>query len=626
MPPTPSQTKCQLGRQHCLCLIVASLALAGAQDGFAQRNPTMNAYFGDTHVHTAWSFDAFIYGTRTTPEEAYRYALGQAIQSPGGYAIQLSKPLDFSMVTDHAEFMGVVPMAQDPKSSIGKLPVAQSLLVRSKEDMLRVYRLMRKAKADPQGMPDLNDPALAVSVWSQVVAAADRYYQPGKFTTFAAYEWTSAPSNANLHRNIVFKDTQQIPDRPFTSQDSDRPEDLWLWMDRQRQLGHEVLAISHNANLSDGLMFPVETDMKGRPIDAAYAEQRMRNEPLSEVTQTKGTSETHPTLSPNDEFAGFEIVGQLLGGATRTPKLNGSYIREAYRNGIAMQEKSGFNPYKFGLVSGSDTHVSAGAYAENAYVGHHGTVDDTAAKRMSGEKQEGFDMREMSTGGLGGVWAEENTREAIFDAFKRKETFGTTGPRIQVRFFGGWHYPSQLLRQDNWLAAAYALGVPMGADLPPARARAPQFVVWALKDPDSGNLDRIQIVKGWTANGKTFEKVFDITWSGQRRPVARSGKLPAVGNTVDTHAASFTNTIGATHLEALWTDPQFDARQHAFYYARVLEIPTPRWTTYDAKTLNIAPPKEYPASIQERAYTSPIWYTPSATPVLPVHLTLAKTH
>jgi hypothetical protein len=336
--------------------------LAGSP-GLAQGNPERNAYFGQTHVHTSWSFDAYVFGnTVTGPEEAYKYALGQPIKHPGGYMVQLKRPLDFQAVTDHAEYVGTVRLANDPTSAISKLPIANKLKVRSKDDIQKIYLFLGASILKNEPIKELLDPQVAGSIWKDTVAIADKYYQPGKFTTFAAYEWTSTPNNSNMHRNVIFKDTKKVPDVPFSSIDSDHPEDLWAWMDAQRQTGNELLAISHNANLSDGIMFPLDVDSKGRPIDAAWAQDRMNNEPLSEITQLKGTSETHPSLSPNDEFANFEILNYLLGGATRTPKIHGSYIREAYQNGLGMQEARGYNPYKFGVVGASDSHDTAVAY------------------------------------------------------------------------------------------------------------------------------------------------------------------------------------------------------------------------------------------------------------------------
>ncbi len=613
----------------CIGCILATTVLGIGIDllalapGFAQSNPERNAYFGQTHVHTSWSFDAYVFGnTVTGPEDAYKYALGQPIKHPGGYMVKIKRPLDFEAVTDHAEYAGTVRLANDPTSDISKLPIAEKLKVHSKEDIEKIYLFLGTSMMKKEPIKELIDPQVASDIWKQTVAAADKYYQPGKFTTFAAYEWTSTPNNRNMHRNVFFKDSKKVPDLPFTSLDSENPEDLWVWMDAQRKAGNEVLAISHNANLSDGIMFPLDVDNKGRPIDVAWARDRMNNEPLSEITQLKGTSETHPSLSPNDEFAGFEILTYLLGGAERAPRVHGSYIREAYENGLAMQDNRGFNPYKFGVVGASDTHDTAAAYEQSNYFGGHGLLDATPQARLSGKKEMGSTMDTLSTSGLGGVWAEENTRESIFAAMQRKETFGTSGPRIKVRLFGGWGFALDVLKQKDWVKTGYADGVPMGGDLPPPKGKAPSFVVWAVKDPDEANLDRIQIVKGWTKNGQTFERIYDVAWSGNRK-LEHSGlvqnvlyrgndlKLPPVGNTVDVKNATYKNTIGAVELKTVWTDPEFDPSLHAFYYARVLQIPTPRWTTYDAKTLGVAPPSNVPATLQDRAWTSPIWYAPS---------------
>ena len=600
------------------------IGVLAASPGFAQDNPERNAYFGQTHVHTSWSFDAYVFGnTLTGPEDAYKYALGQPVKHPAGYTVKLKRPLDFEAVTDHAEYAGTVRLANDPTSPLSKLPIAEKLKVHSKEDIEKIYLFLGASLLKNEPIKELMDRQVAGNVWKETVAIADKYYQPGKFTTFAAYEWTSTPDNRNMHRNVFFKDSKKVPEVPFTSIDSTHPEDLWAWMNAQRKAGNEVLAISHNANLSDGIMFPLDVDNKGRPIDAAWARDRMNNEPLSEITQLKGTSETHPSLSPDDEFAGFEILNYLLGGAERAPRVHGSYIREAYENGLAMQDNRGFNPYKFGVVGASDSHDTVVAYEQSNYFGGHGLLDGTAQARLSGKKEAGTTMDLLSVSGLGGVWAEENTRESIFAAMQRKETFGTSGPRIKVRLFGGWGFGLDVLKQKDWVKTAYANGVPMGGDLPPPKGKAPSFVVWAVKDPDEANLDRIQIVKGWTKDGQTFEKIYDVAWSGNRK-LERTGlvqdvlyrgndlKLPPVGNTVDVKNATYKNTIGAVELKTVWTDPEFDPSLHAFYYARVLQIPTPRWTTYDAKALGVAPPNDVPTALQDRAWTSPIWYTPSA--------------
>jgi hypothetical protein len=591
--------------------------------GFAQGNPQRDVFFGQTHVHTSWSMDAYVIGnTLTGPEEAYQYALGQPIRHPAGYMVKIGRPLDFQGVTDHSEYAGMMRLANDPSSPISKLPIAEKLKVSSHADSVKVFGFLIGSIAKNEPIRELNNPEVAGSVWKQNVAIADKYYRPGKFTTFAAYEWTSAPDSRNMHRNVFFKDAKKVPDLPFTSMDSNHPEDLWTWMEGQRKAGNEVLAISHNANLSDGIMFPVDVDSKGRPIDAAWAQQRINNEPLSEIHQLKGTSETHPQLSPNDEFADYEIMSFLIGVANSTSKLYGSYIREAYQNGLAMQQTRGYNPYKFGVVGASDSHDTADAYTQSGYFGGHSFLDSTPKARLAGTEEAGMEVVKLSTSGLGGVWAEENTRESIFAAMQRRETYGTSGVRIKVRLFGGWEFGSNTLKQKDWVKIGYANGVPMGADLPPPRGKAPIFIAWAVKDPDDANLDRIQIIKGWTKNGQIFEKVYDVAWSGNRilergGPILNvlysSGdlKLPPVGNTVDIKNATYKNTIGAVELKTVWTDPEFDPSLHAFYYARVLQIPTPRWSTYDAKKLGVPPPSDVPATVQERAWTSPIWYTPS---------------
>jgi hypothetical protein len=599
-------------RQHATTNAQIQAVLSSALSARVERNPEREAYFGETHVHTSWSFDAFVFGnTKAGPEDAYKYAMGETIDHPAGYKIKITRPLDFMAVTDHAEYAGVIPVANDPNSPISKLPIAEKLKVRSKDDIQRVYMFLGTSLLKNEPIPELVSPEIAGSVWKHVVTIADKYYQPGKFTTFVAYEWTSTPDNRNMHRNIIFKDSKKVPEVPFTSLDSDHPEDLWNWMNTQRQAGNELLAISHNANLSDGIMFPLEVDSKGRPIDAAWAQERVNNEPLTEIHQLKGTSETHPLLSPTDEFAGYELLEVLLGGVERTPKIHGSYIREAWQNGLAMQSGRGYNPYKMGVVGASDSHNTASSYSQSDYFGGHGLLDATPEARLSGKKEIGANLGLLSTAGLGGVWAEENTREAIFTGMQRKETFGTSGVRIKVRLFGGWDFHPDVLNQKDWVKVGYSNGVPMGGDLPNKAGKEPTFIVWAVKDPDDGNLDRIQIIKGWTKSGQIFEKVYDVAWSGSRKPDPVTGKVPPVGNTVDVKNASYTNTIGDVELKTVWKDPEFDPSLHAFYYARVLQIPTPRWTTYDAKKLGVPPPNFAPTTVQERAWTSPIWYSPS---------------
>ena len=585
----------------------ASVSNPSATRQKPSRNPLRNAYYGDLHVHTGWSPDAFTFSIQTTPDDAYRFAKGEAVTIFGNQQVKLTgAPYDFFAVTDHSEYMGVLPMLKDPNNPLSKLPEAQGFLDPDPKKRLSMFqRLVDTAAGRGKPIPEFITPELRRSVWQQIVEIANRHYQPGKFTTFAGYEWTAMPNNANLHRNVIFRGTN-VPEMPFTSVDSTVPEALWSWMEQQRKQGNEVLAIAHNANVSDGRMYAL-LDSDGKPLDASYAARRNSNEPLNEISQIKGQSDTHPELSPNDEFANFELYTDLIGRADVTSKVSGSYIREAYRNGIALQESGGFNPFKFGLIGSSDTHDAAVPRDSDKYFGHQGQRDNTPQKRLVSKKS-----MAQGLGGIAGVWAEENTREAIFDALRRKETFGTSGPRIQARLFGGWSYSSAILKNPNWVKVAYDGGAPMGSDLPakPAKAKAPSFIVQAVKDPNGANLDRIQIIKGWSKNGQTFEKIYDAALSDGRK-VGRDGKAPPVGNTVDVKTATYQNTIGAAELKAVWTEPDFDASLHAVYYVRVLEIPTPRWSTYDAVRTGAPLPDKAPLTVQERAWTSPVWYTPT---------------
>ncbi len=598
---------------------LSTLALALACPATAERNPERNVYYGEQHLHTSWSFDAFAFGnTLTGPEDFYRYAQGEPITHPGGFQVRITKPLDWGAVTEHSDFMGVMQEARDPDSELRKTSpwVARAFDVGAAKDPMLAFKLLSASVAVGHPIEQLGGPTVLRPVWRRVVDIADKYYQPGRFTTFAAFEWTATPDSQNLHRNIFFVDSKKVPEVPFTSLDSTDPSALWAWMDAQRAAGNELLAVSHNGNLSSGAMYPVEVDHRGRPIDASWAGARLRNEPLSEIKQGKGQSETTPGLSPNDEFAGYEVVlWKLLGAKTEGPPREfGSYARQAYRDGVALEQARGFNPYRFGLMGGSDSHVTAVPYRQKNFFGMHGAVDATPEARLDGASALGLDARWASPAGLSAVWAEENTREAIFAGMKRKETYATSGVRISLRFFGGWDFPPGLLEQRDWIAAADARGVPMGGELPTAGSRAPTFAVWASKDPDSAHLDRIQIVKGWSRDGQTFEKIYDVAWSGKRKPDPATGKLPPVGSTVNVTAATYTNTIGSAELKAVWTDPEFDPTLDAFYYVRVLEIPTPRWSTIQAVKLGRIPPSGpgFSPIIQERAWSSPIWYEPSA--------------
>ena len=577
-------------------------------------NPERNAYFGDVHVHTGWSFDGFTNGSKTTPTDAYAWAQGKEITNSGfGGTIQIQTPLDFYMVSDHAEFMGVFNQMANPDSPLSKHELAKGVTSTDANTRLQTFAGILRDMSAGKRDPALENPVLARTVWAEIVKAADANYKPGKFTTFAGFEWTSNPKQRNLHRVVVFRDTAKLPDMVLSALDSDDPETLWKWMGDLRAKGSTLLAIPHNGNASDGRMFEL-VKFDGKPLDAAYNKTRAMNEPLYEITQIKGTSETHPALSPNDEFANFEQWDYTLSAdAERPTHRNGSFARQALLDGMAQELKGNGNPFKYGFIGDTDTHNAAASNEEFNYTGKFAFEND-AKDRMMGQpgqpKGQIQQIREFSSGGLAGVWAEQNTREAIYDAMLRKETFGTSGPMIKVRFFGSGELGAEDAKRPDFIKLAYAKGVPMGGDLKLPAAKAPTFFAMAIKDPKSGNLDRVQIVKGWLdAKGVQHEKIFDVAWSGDRKPDAK-GKLPAVGNTVDIAKGSYTNSIGAPELTAAWTDPEFKAGERAFYYARVLEIPTPRWSTIDAARLGIAIPAGLPASIQERAWSSSIWYTP----------------
>jgi len=605
-----------------VALATAAWSVLTTHAGWAQTpNPERNAYFGEEHIHTSWSVDAWLMGNRITgPDDAYKYAQGQSIKHPLGYDIKIDTPMDFMGVTDHSEYVGVTKEANTPGTYVSKLPEAQPLILKdpnNQEDVQKTFTYLVHLMAGAPVKAFMR-PEVAGSIWKETVKIADENNHPGKFTAFCSYEWTSMPDNRNLHRNIFFKDCAHVPEMPYSALDSTHPEDLWKWMDAQRKSGNELLAISHNANLSDGWMYPVDLDTLGRPIDAAWAAARDRNERLVEIKQIKGQSETHPLLSPNDEFASYEVATALLGmpaTAGRIDHITGSFARQALKDGLAMQDVRGYNPYKFGMAGGSDSHNTGSPYRQDNFYGGHAQIDGTLDRRMAGVLAFGtIDVRLENPGGLTGVWAEENTRASIWDAMYRKETFGVSGPHIKVRLFGGWGYDKNILNANDWVKQSYAGGVPMGGDLPPmptGKGTAPTFVVWAVKDPTSANLDRIQIIKGWSQNGQSFEKIFDVAWSGDRKPDKWSGRVPAIRSTVDIEKATYTNDVGSVELKTAWTDPEFDSSLHAFYYARVLEIPTPRWTLMQAVKAGVPPPDVVPLTGQERAWSSPIWYTPS---------------
>lgn len=593
-----------------LCAQAAASAQAAA---LPPANPENNAYFGNLHIHTGWSFDGFTNGSKTTPTDAYAWAQGKTITGSGGPDMQIRTPLDFYMVADHAEYMGIFNQMTNPDSPLSKIPLAK--FVTSPDPGIRIQtfaKVLREMSAGKRD-PDLSDPKLAHSVWEQIIKAADANYVPGKFTTFAGFEWTSNPQARNLHRVVVFRDTEHLPDLVLSALDSSDPEVLWKWMDDQRARGATLLAIPHNGNASDGRMFEM-SKFDGKPLDAAYNKARAANEPLYEISQIKGTSETYPSLSPNDEFAGFEQWDYTLSADSERPShRRGSFLRPALLDGMSEAVKGLGNPFKYGLIGDSDSHNAAGSNEEFNYTGKF-AFENNAKERLTGlpgqPPEQILQIREFSSGGLAGVWAPQNTREAIYDAMQRKETFATSGPMLKVRFFGSFDYAVDDVNKADFVKRAYARGVPMGGDLKPGSGKAPTFLVSALKDPKSGNLDRIQIVKGWIdESGKQQEKIYDVSWSGERK-IGADGKLPAVGSSVDLNTATYTDKIGAAALATGWTDPDFNADQHAFYYARVLEIPTPRWNTYDAVRQKMAPLGDVPATLQERAWSSPIWYSP----------------
>jgi len=584
-------------------------------------NPLKNVYFGEQHMHTRNSFDAFTLGVNQTWDQAYEYAKGNEVTlSTSGEKIQKRTPYDFVAITDHAEYFGVLKEFRDPASPLSQSNFAKAIVAGQTNpaaggDALR--KLLASLFAS-QAIPEYATPELRTSMWQTFVETADRHYEPGRFTTLYAFEWTSIPDGSNMHRNVFFKD--KAPAFAFSAFDSLQPEDLWTYQEIHRQMGIDNIAIPHNSNVSNGWMFS-DYEFRGGPMSEDYARRQQRNEPLFEMAQTKGQSEAHPVLSPNDEFAEFELFENLINLPIQADKSRGAFYRQGLATGMRLAKQLGYNPYKMGVAAGADVHSGYQANEEFNYQGSHGNSDDTAVERLNPiPGLTGGINAFVSSAGTIAVWAAENTREGIFEAMKSRETYGTSGTMIRLRFFGGWNLPAGLTDDPEFVAKAYAAGVPMGQDLPlpaePKLGDAPSFAVWALKDPESGNLDRIQVVKVWPnpANGLPMEKIYDVAWSDpQTRKIDEtSGKLAPVGNTVDVATATYSNDIGAAQLRAVWTDPDFVPTDPAAYYVRVLEIPTPRWSTYDAVKLGIEPLPAVPATLQERAWSSPIWYTPSA--------------
>ena len=597
---------------------------------YAGRNFPTRPLFGDTHLHTGFSMDAGAFGARLTPRDAYRFARGEEVTSNSGQPVKLSRPLDFLVVADHSDGMGFFPqlMGGDPEllaTPQGRKWYDQIRGGQGAEAALDIIVSFGRGQL-PKGFPVPGTTAYR-NAWQETIKAAEAYNDPGRFTAFIGFEWTSNTGGNNLHRNVIFRGNgaQAALVEPFTTLPplgSDNPAELWKWMAATEQkTGTEVLAIAHNGNLSNGVMFPM-VETFGKPVDGDYARTRARWEPLYEMTQTKGTGEAHPFLSPNDEFANFELwdKGNLDATVPKTKDmLELEYARAALRNGLVLEARLGANPFKFGMIGSSDAHTGLAAMEEDNFFGKT-APQEPSPERMTNafvnNPKTGITIMDWEVGAAGyaAVWATDNTREAIFDAMKRRETYATTGSRMVVRFFGGYDFVPADAGNRLPAAVGYGKGVPMGGDLAAApNGKSPTFLVAALKDPIGANLDRIQVIKGWaTADGKTQEKVYDVAWSdaAKRKPGA-DGKLPPVGSTVDVANATWTNTIGDPELIAVWKDPAFDPKQRAFYYVRVLEIPTPRWTAYDAKRFGVKPLPGTSMTLQERAYTSPIWYTPA---------------
>ena len=609
-----------------------------------QSNPNSdrNAYFGDLHVHTGLSFDAYAFGTTASPADAYRFARGDAIKHPSGFDMQLKRPLDFYGVTDHAMFLGVVGEAADTSSAFSKNEIAAYVhninadgndhwTRQSKRYLAFARFLPEMISGISNGTLDRGEVAqITQDAWRDTIIAADMHYEPGTFTTFVGYEYTTSSNDfGNLHRNVIFRSSAKLPSEPFSRFHSQNPEGLWDWMDGLRENGIESLAIPHNSNGSNGQMFKL-VDWAGDPLDDDYSNQRARNEPLVEITQVKGTSDTHPLLSKNDEWADFEIM-QFRVATFLQSEPSGSYVRDAYLKGLALEDAGLENPYKFGLIGSSDTHVAAPSLYEEDYHAKVGVMDSDPSDRGSvpitgirrgianqfmpsflkdvdGNQYFAARGDELwGASGLAGVWAEENTREAIYDAFRRKETFATTGPRIKVRFFAGHGLQEELLQSTDMVSSLYATGTPMGGDLELNGSSRPQFVVWGVRDSLGAPLQRLQIIKGYVRGGEHHEVVYDVACSDGLDPDSATHRCPDNQAKVDLSDCSISEDVGANELLTLWQDPDFDATLDAFYYVRVLENPTCRWSTWDALQAGVEPRSDLPATIQERAWSSPIW-------------------
>lgn len=593
---------------------------------YAGKHYPERPYFGDQHVHTGWSVDAGMSGATLSPSDAVRFARGEEVVSTSGQPVKLSRPLDWVVISDHSDGMGTVAGIREGNPEMmtdATLKRWHDMMLSSQEEASKATMELVNAQSNKKLPPAITDPRFAKSYWEQATAIMEKYNEPGRFTALIGYEWTSnAGGGNNLHRNVIYRDGKDLADQvlPMTTFVSENPEDLWKWMsDWEKKTGGKLLAIPHNGNLSNGRMFELQMFMGG-PMTKEWAQQRQQWEPLFEAIQMKGQSESHPSLSTKDEFAvGYELWDR--GNLVQVPKKPGmiehEYLRQALKHGLMVEQQLGANPFKYGMAAGTDTHNGLTAAEEDSFFAKFVSAEprpdrwNEDAMKFGDRVVKGW---EMTAAGYTAVWATENTRAAIWDAMKRRETYATSGPRMTVRFFGGYDFTAKDAETRSPAIAGYTKGIAMGGDLAKAPAgKAPTFLVAAVKDPLSGNLDRIQIIKGWLdKNGKTQEKIYDVAWGdAAKRKHDAQGRLTPVGNTVDLATATWTNTIGDPELITVWKDPEFDASVKSFYYARVLEIPTPRWTAYDAAYFKVKiPDPKVPMTTQERAFTSPIWYTP----------------
>lgn len=583
-----------------------------------------DVFFGDLHVHSSWSLDAYAAGVEVGPRSAYAYARGEAIAHYSGDEIRLTgPPLDFLALTDHAEYLGLTIAASQPGHPLLEQPLIKSWLSKDPARKQRAWARIMKTYAEREGLPALMDDSIIVPAWRALVQLANSENQPGRFTTFVGFEYSPNPTGQNLHRNVIFEGGE-APDHPFSAMDSPDPEDLWDWMDRVRTTHGDLLAIPHNANGSNGLMF-AESRSGGGDIDAAWAAQRARNEPVAEAIQIKGQSETHPALSPDDPWADFEIADWRTTRPSLPSAPSGSYLRQALRRGLAIEARLGVNPFALGMIGSTDGHNASSPTQESNYTGKIGRMDATPEQRLdlqtpANPAREPF----VSTGtywsaaGLAAIWAHENSRSALFAALRRRESYATSGPRLRVRLFAGWQF-SEADAVGDIGPVGYAKGVPMGGSLrhpshsekPLDPTASPNLLVSAQRDPLEAPLERVQIIKGWWLDGETHERVFDVACAGEATPDPKTHRCPGAARDPDLTTCTPFEADGASELAVRWQDPEYDPRASVFYYARVLQIPTCRWSTFDALTLGRPPPSSVPATIQERAITSPIWIEPA---------------